>query len=256
MMRSIAYVADISQDIDDLVTIYALRSSGRLGCVVLDRPPTDDIGAMRVKKMVEDGIPLCESIPGHQGDVFVGGSLGKVAEYVLSGGEIANLVVNGGFVGKTVVPDEDALPKFAGKASVRTYNFDLDVDAADAVLRSTPEQIGRIFLVGKNVCHDARNTPSGIWASHGELLDGFALGPHKRLHDLLMAYEGLALVGLSDHPLLCRYEDVYPYNEGLQGNMTRWGSSRAPTGYRRVTAATGWCANGQSAVTPNGRDLP
>ena len=148
--------------------------------------------------------------------------------------------MNGGFVGEPIVPSNKALPKFRGKSAVRTFNFNCDVAAADAVLKS--DNIEQIILVGKNVCHDDRNTFEVIWKDEKYLTEGLPVRPGKKLHDLLAVYEGLVFYGLSgykdNHVLV--YKEVYPFNNGLKGNMTEWGSSLEPTGYKKVLAAVGW----------------
>lgn len=236
--KEVTYVADIAQDIDDLIAIEALSLLGVLGCVVLDSPPADELSQMRVRSLINAGIRVCDSIPEASPIVFVGGGLGPVAEFLESGGRIRFLVMNGGFAGDNVVAEEQRLRKFSGRQAVRTYNFNLDADATDAVLRS--DGISRIFLVGKNVCHSRLNTREGIWRNCGTFLDKFRLRPGKRLHDLLAACEGLSLVGLSDEPLSCEYRMLYPCNNGLSGDRTEWGCSESPTGYRQAMVAVGW----------------
>lgn len=66
------------------------------------------------------------------------------------------LAVNGGFVRANIATFE--LDKFKGKNAFCTFNLNYDVAASDAVLRADEEHISHIVLVGKNVCHDARNT--------------------------------------------------------------------------------------------------
>ena len=64
--------------------------------------------------------------------------------------------MNGGFVGDNIVPKEDRLKKFDGKQTIRTFNFDIDVESTDKVLKSSTEKIEKIILVGKNVCHSKK----------------------------------------------------------------------------------------------------
>ena len=115
--------------------------------------------------------------------------------------------------------------------------------ATDKVLRSTSEQINKIILVGKNVCHSKLNTPCGIWNTEefDYLFNKYFLKDNKCLHDLLMCHEGLCLLDLIDEELYCQFEEVYPYNEGLNGEVTKWGSiknnNNNSTPYRKVLAA-------------------
>jgi len=89
--------------------------------------------------------------------VFVGGTLTEVAHY-LARHKIACFVMNGGFVGDGIM--QKPLDKFKGKQVYKTFNFNCDVMATDSVLKS--KNIGNIVLVGKNVCHSAKNTLNGI----------------------------------------------------------------------------------------------
>ena len=151
--------------------------------------------------------------------------------------------MNGGFVGNNIVPEKDILPKFKGIKTIRTFNFNSDVIAADKVLRSTSEQINKIILVGKNVCHSKNNTPCGIWnyEEFDYLFNKHRVKDDKCLHDLLMCHEGLCLLDLIDEEPYCEFEEVYPYNEGLNGEDTKWGSfknnSNNHTPYRKVLSA-------------------
>jgi len=251
-MKNVIYIADIDQDIDDLLTIrYMAERSVFLKGVVLDPMPTSDVGKARVKLIESWGVKVCDSIPEDTEPknsmgvaepteiVYCGGALTQVAEYVKDH-KLKQLVMNGGFVGEPIVPSKRALPKFRGKSAVRTFNFNCDVAATDAVLKS--DNIDQIILVGKNVCHDDRNTFEVIWKDETYLTEGLTVRPGKKLHDLLAVYEGLVfyeLSGYKDNHVLV-YKEVYPFNNGLKGNMTEWGSSLEPTGYKKVLAAVGW----------------
>ena len=56
-----------------------------------------------------------------------------------------------------------------------------------------------------------------------------------------MCHEGLCLLDLIDEKPYCEFEEVYPYNEGLNGEVTKWGSiknnNNNATPYRKVLAA-------------------
>jgi hypothetical protein len=243
-MKNVIYIADIDQDIDDLITIkYMADRSVFLKGVVLDPMPTTDVGKSRVKLIESWGVKVFDRIPDDDGEptdiIYCGGALTKVAEYVKDH-KIQQLVMNGGFVGEPIVPSTEALPKFRGKSAVRTFNFNCDVAAADAVLQS--DNIDQIILVGKNVCHDDRNTFENIWKDKQSLAELFHVRPGKKMHDLLAVYEGLVFYGLSGYKgnHMLKYAEVYPFNNGLKGNMTEWGSSLEPTGYKKVLAAVGW----------------
>lgn len=114
------------------------------------------------------------------------------------------------------------------------------MQATDKVLRSTERQIGKIILIGKNVCHSKRNTEEGIW--HNEeskkLFRKYSVRSNKCQHDMLACHEGLVHLKLGEVTVpYCTYLAIHPYNEGLQGNMTKWGSKKEQTQYREVIAA-------------------
>lgn len=95
-----------------------------------------------------------------------------------------------------------------------------------------------MVLVGKNVCHDIRNTRVGIWSDkkYKELFDTYEVKDKKRQHDMLACHEGLAF--LNNSTKYCKYEVVKPYNTGLKGTYTQWGSTKTrETPYREVLAA-------------------
>lgn len=144
--------------------------------------------------------------------------------------------MNGGFVGNNIV--EKPLKKFEGKRTVRTFNFNCDVNATDFVLKS--KNIDNIILVGKNVCHSEKNTLNGIWEIEKDLLEKYHAKPDKRQHDMLACYEGLVFMGILEEPTYLSYKTVRPFNTGLKGNMTEWGSTFGNSPYREVLAAVSW----------------
>lgn len=186
------------------------------------------------------GISVLSTIPPFANTVFVGGALTLVAQYIKIR-PINLLVMNGGFVGCNIVKPEQELPKFKRREAVRTYNFNCDVNAADQVLRSTEQQIGQIVLVGKNVCHDSRNTRTGVWKgpNYKEIFDMYNVKDLKRQHDMLACHEGLSFALGSEQ--FCEYEKVHPFNTRLNGKYTKWGSTKnSDTPYREVLAAVGY----------------
>ena len=144
-------------------------------------------------------------------------------------------------MGDNIIPKEDRLKKFDGKKTIQTFNFNCDVVSTDKVLKCSTEKIGKIILVGKNVCHSKENTPKGIWnyKEYDYLFKKYKVRENKCLHDMLMCHEGLCLLNLIDEEPYCEFEEVYPYNEGLKGKMTKWGSKKSnnSTPYRKVSAA-------------------
>lgn len=241
MTKKITYIADIDADVDDLIAARYLKDKGVLGSVVLDPKPVSDTGFKRVELLKNLGIDVRDSIPEDTDTIFIGGALTIVAEFVKTH-KLANLVMNGGFVGCNIVPEGHVLDKFKGKTTIRTFNFNCDVKAADYVLSSP--NIDKIVLVGKNVCHHPKNTADGIWKPLKPMIEGeYKVRPGKLQHDMLACREGLVALGYLDEPALCAYREVYPFNLGLRGNMTLWGSTLTPernNKYRKVLAAVDW----------------
>ncbi len=139
--------------------------------------------------------------------VFVGGSLTEVVHY-LARYKIACLVMNGGFVGDGIM--QKPLDKFKGKQVGKTFNFNCDVMATDSILKS--RNIENIVLIGKNVCHSAKNTLNGIWNAEMELLKKYNSKPDKRQHDMLACREGLVVLGMLNEKSYLDFKIVYPYN--------------------------------------------
>ena len=56
---------------------------------------------------------------------------------------------------------------------------------------------------------------------------------------MLMCHERLCLLKMIDEDLYYEFEELYPYNEGLEGNMTKLESIKDnnKTPYRKVLAA-------------------
>lgn len=237
--KDIVYIAELDGDIDDIVAAHYLHNENRLQCVVCDPYPQTEEGLKRKAELEHLGITVLKKMPPVAKYVFVGGRLTLVADYVKTH-HIDLLVMNGGFVGSNLT--EYGLSKFKNKEAVRTFNFNCDVEATDYVMRTGEDRIGKIMLVGKNVCHSDRNTRGfhGIWNSnkYKELLDTYHVREDKKLHDLLACHEGLALL---DHPstfYLCNFAWVKPFNKGLKGTYTEWGSTKTDsTPYRKVYAA-------------------
>lgn len=239
MEKEIVYVADLDQDIDDVVAAHYLFNEGLLKCVVCDPYPKTQEGFKRKEKLERLGVQVSKKMPPAAKYVFVGGALTVVADYIRMH-HIEWLVMNGGFVGTNIAKSE--LEKFKGKETVRTYNFNCDVTAADHVLKADAKHISNIVLVGKNVCHDKRNTRMGIWSAqkYQDLFNEYHVKEQKLQHDLLACHEGIAFLYQTEK--LCDYEMVRPYNKGLQGNMTLWGSTKSISSpYREVWAAVGFC---------------
>lgn len=237
-MNSIVYIADIDQDIDDLIAMDYLNEQGFLQYVVLDSEPQTEIANERVRQLQRKGILIEPKIKDGEVILFVGGSLTKVRAFLMENREnrITQLVMNGGFVGSNVVASDQQLKKFKGELFARTYNFNLDVASTEFVLAS--EQVEQIYLIGKNVCHSEKNTKQGIWKDL-EFLKAYTLSNKKRLHDLLMVNEGLKLIHGNECNSLLRYEKVHIVKIHSESDkMVKWGSERAIASH--IRAAVSW----------------
>lgn len=255
--RKIAYVADLAQDIDDMIAIEYLNSFGLLGCVIYDASSIDREYYRRLGLIEELHIPLIPVIPADAEVIFCGGSLAPIAKYLEMwptdwtkslgmSSIIKALVINGGFVGNNIITN--GLPKFKDKEYARTYNFNMDVDATKTVLdESNLARIEEIILVGKAVCHSKRNTINGLWNSELflNLQKKYKFDSSKLLHDVLMCHEGLALLKLIDDKPYCNFMDLCPKTESniLNGKDTKWGSAfigESPNTFRKCFTAIGF----------------
>lgn len=244
--KKIIYVAELDADVDDVIAVEYLHGLGLLDYVVLDPYPTEEVGLKRlemIKSMViEVKEHFCEE---RCFNVFCGGRLTEIANYLRNGGTIKNLVLQGGFVGSNIVPEEDQLNKFKGKEMVRTFNFNCDVLATNYVLKSTNIQIGKIYCIGKNVCHNPINSDNKLWKEqkYKDLFKKYNVREGKLQHDMLACHEGIVLTGLGEDIGItvpyCLYLIVKPFNNYIDGNKTLWGSKlpTCKTGYREVTSA-------------------
>ena len=246
MDKEVVYVAELDADIDDVVAAEYLFNKGVLKCVVADPLPKTIQGKERQKALENIGITVVNKMPAVSKFVFVGGALTEVARYIHMH-HIDTLVMNGGFVGSNIVSSNNQLDKFKGKTFVRTFNFNCDINATDYVLKSSEKQIWKIILVGKNICHSSRNTETGLWNDKEslKLFKKYNVKPGKRQHDMLACHEGLAMLGLGGITTpYTEFLDVRPTNNGLNGNMTVWGSVKLETDgntesskYRKVIAS-------------------
>ena len=203
--------------------------------VVCDPFPKTPEGKDRKEQLEKLGIKVSNKMPPIAKYVFVGGALTELARYLINH-RIDCLVMNGGFVGSNIV--KSLLDKFKDKQVIRTFNFNCDVAAADSVLKS--KNIENVILVSKNVCHSEKNTLLGVWGNEKKLLEKYHSKPGKRQHDMLACREGLIMLGMLDEESYLNYKIVHPYNTGIKGNMTEWGSTFGKSFYRSVLAAVDW----------------
>ena len=233
----IVYIAELDQDVDDVIAAEYLYKKKALRCVVLDPIPKERAGIDRKNELIKMGILVTSRIPEDTTRIFSGGALTRVAGFIKDH-KLEYLIMNGGFVGYNLA--DDILDKFKNKRECRTFNFNCDVEATDRVLKSP--NIENIILIGKNVCHNRRNTPAGIWSAESELFKKYGVSDTKLQHDMLACHEGLVELGYIKEDSYLLYSEVEPYNTGLNGIHTLWGSkipSRCGE-YRTVTAAIGW----------------
>ena len=237
MQKDIVYIAELDQDIDDIIAAEYLAKLNVLKCVVLDPIPKTKEGIARKEGLIQKGIEVYTKLPQDTKKIFVGGALTLVSSFIINH-KIDYLVMNGGFVGNNIV--EKPLEKFKNKKECRTFNFNCDVQATDKVLRS--KNIEHIILIGKNVCHDKKNTPRNIWKSEKELFSKYNVREDKLQHDLLACYEGLVELGYLESKSFLEYKILTPYNLGLEGIQTKWGSKEEDNKnvYRKVKAAVKW----------------
>lgn len=138
--------------------------------------------------------------------------------------KVWEMVIQGGFAGDNVVPEEYRLDKFKGKTTCPTFNLNADVKAA-LHIAETP-QIGRKLFVSKNVCHGVvydqemherikpfRNNNPGL----NLLVDGMEFylkqkPSGKAFHDPLAACVAIS-------PDICEFAEVEVYRE-----KGEWGS--------------------------------
>lgn len=244
--KSITYIADLDQDIDDYIAILYLNSLGVLKDFICDPEPdrfSDDMGWRYKHSLIERGIPnRYWNISPETKYIFSGGGLNKVLMHLKDGNTIDTLVMNGGFAGTNIVTPENELAKFKGKEYMRTYNFNLNVKETDKFLRQPKSLVHNTILVGKNVCHNQINTKQYLWN-----LDFLKEEPlcymvkeSKLLHDVLACHEGLAFLDPEHFNNFCTFEKLYPKYEELNGSMTKWGTTTKREKYRQCLIATGF----------------
>lgn len=160
--------------------------------------------------------------------VVCGAALGNIANFLnLADQKIEKVVIQGGFAGDNVVPEQHVLPKFKGKITCPTFNLNGDVKAAQTVLQSY--KINQRYNVSKNVCHGViydQGMQEWVrpyrWKNSGTslLFDGmdFYLKTHKTgkaFHDPLAACVAI-------DPSICQFEEVELYRE-----RGEWGSRKS-----------------------------
>lgn len=242
MKPKITYIADLDQDIDDIIAIEYLLKYDVLSYIVCDPNPITEEGKQRLNKLILKGAVKFPKIQLGTKIVFCGGALTKVAEFLEAGNTLDTLVMNGGFVGNNIIVAKEQLPKFKYKEFVRTYNFNMDIESTKKVLSMPENKLGEIILVGKHLCHDEKNTIKGLWSSKffKELQEEYKFNSDKRLHDVLACHEGLSLLNIIPDGTYCDYMKLYPMNKedtwGSAINNKLWKKNGA-TLYRKCQVA-------------------
>jgi len=242
MKTKVAYIADLDQDIDDIIAIEYLLKYDALSYIVCDPEPISEEGKQRLNKFILKGVAKFPEIQLGTEIVFCGGALTKVAEFLEAGNTLDTLVMNGGFVGNNIIVAEEQLPKFKYKEFVRTYNFNMDIESTKKVLSMPENKLSEIILVGKHLCHDEKNTIKGLWSSKffKELQEEYKFNSDKRLHDVLACHEGLSLLNIIPDSTYCDYKKLYPMNKedtwGSAINNKLWKENGA-TLYRKCQVA-------------------
>lgn len=139
--------------------------------------------------------------------------------------KLNEIVVQGGFAGDNVVPEEDRLDKFKGKITCPTFNLNGDVDGAKLAI--SYDGIKKKYFVSKNVCHgvlydkefheklradkDKKQSNTVIWECMDNYLRQHSHG--KLLHDPLAA---ACLIDKS----VCKFAEVEVFRQ-----KGEWGSN-------------------------------
>lgn len=84
-------------------------------------------------------------------EIVCGASLGNIAALLKNEVELQKLVIQGGFAGSNIVPENLVLDKFKNKITCPTFNLNGDVNAALSVLSA--KNVIKRYNVSKNVCH-------------------------------------------------------------------------------------------------------
>lgn len=110
---------------------------------------------------------IAPSDPDATGDIILGQSWERTNYKIVTGAALTNInnfinnnptkpsieeiVIQGGFAGDSVVPEEYRLEKFKGKETCPTFNLNGNVEAAKNIIASDVFKCKR--FVSKNVCH-------------------------------------------------------------------------------------------------------
>lgn len=162
------------------------------------------------------------------GDIKIvsGAALSCVANYLNNGGQLGEVIIQGGFAGDNVVPEEYRLEKFKGRTTCPTFNLNADVKAALCVAET--QQIKLKRFVSKNVCHGViydnemherikpyRHNNIGL----DLMVDGMDFYLRNKKHGKAFHDPLAACVAID--PFICQYAEVAVYRE-----KGEWGSRK------------------------------
>lgn len=238
--KKIVYIADLNNNVDDIIAIDYLNSLGLLKEVVLDPMPKGYVGMQRYKILNSLKVNISTYLPKHNEVVINTSGFEALSKAIKDGCIIGTLISKGGFVGSNVITIDKQQKAFKFQEVLKVTNFNTNVDDVDCILKTTDKQIYKIVLFGENVTSDERNTKEVLWRNNN-YVDKYTVSELQKLKSLLICREALVLCGLGDVSVpWCTYEIVKPYNKGLCGVNTKWGSSlvnRTNSPYREVIAA-------------------
>jgi tRNA isopentenyl-2-thiomethyl-A-37 hydroxylase MiaE len=185
---TVVYVADLNDDIDDLIAIEFLHYNNYLKYVVLDSD-NENVDITRVNYLKNIGVIFKSKIEDNEKYIFVGGSLKPVVSFMERGNNPEHLIIQGGFAGTGIVAPKDVLKKFKDKEAIRTYNLNRDMTSSKYIIANINRMKNLPIFVSKNVCHSKKNTISKL--HNDDFLKKYKNIRKKLLHDLLMVKEGI-----------------------------------------------------------------
>lgn len=151
--------------------------------------------------------------------IVSGAALSCVASYLEKyTAPIPEIVIQGGFAGDSVVPEDQRLEKFVGRETCPTFNLNADVPAAKTVIASTLIKLKR--FVSKNVCHGViydnemherikpfKNNNIGL----NMLVEGMEFYLNKKSHGKAFHDPLAACVAIDS--TICNFKEVEIYRE-------------------------------------------
>jgi len=168
--------------------------------------------------------------------LITGGPLSNVAAAIDSYGdrfEVAELFAQGGFAGDNLIDDTHRLPKFVGKTTCQTHNFNADIDAAKKVLAH--DKFGKICLVSKNVCHgisytEEMHSAMQLAEHKPPALETFTrvMGAYLDSHETTKKLHDVLCVSTALNPEIATFVECTMTNDSTP-NPQLWGATPALT---------------------------